>query len=420
MRALALLQRLSPTALAALASRLDAPSAEVRSLAEGMRSLRVATRVLEACATQKLQRDLVRICASPLELMDEEELAAPLTFVELGLLWAAPSGYEVQEELAVALAPNLPGERGCLLTLLSRLTPEASHTLGRSLEVGPRATQVEWVLDAAARLRSPEELEARVARLRPADRVLLQEALDAAPLPASKVRNPAEAPLPVVTLAEGAAGEQGLVFRVALTPKDGAGRLVVPLELVAPMGAVLERLPAATSPVARRTPRRSEPSSERSAPRRSEPSSDWSSDAPIQAFFTEAPASAPVQTPVLRRARRGAEVFEAPQMHFQEAPRMLHRLVAAQEPELRRAPVLPEGSVTVRAASAWVRLAGPEEAAAVRRDHVLGPAVLEISSEGVVVLRAGVDTTAWLEAYVVRIRRRSAAAGAKRDARWDV
>ena len=113
-------------------------------------------------------------------------------------------------------------------------------------------------------------------------------------------------------------------------------------------------------------------------------------------------------------------MFDAPQMHFQEAPRSLYRMVAAQEPEFRRAPVLPEGSVTVRAASAWVRLAGPEEAAAVRRDYVLGPAVLEISSEGVVVLRAGVDTTAWLEAYVVRIRRRSAAAGAKRDARWDV
>ena len=46
----------------------------------------------------------------------------------------------------------------------------------------------------------------------------------------------------------------GLLFRVALTPKDGAGRLVVPLELVAQIGAVLERLPAATSPVARRVP----------------------------------------------------------------------------------------------------------------------------------------------------------------------
>jgi hypothetical protein len=420
MRALALLQRLSPTALAALASRLEAPSAEVRSLAEGMRSLRVTTRVLEACATQKLQRDLVRICASPLEVMDEAELSAPLTFVELGLLWPSPAGYEVQEELAVALAPNLPGERGCLLTLLARLSAEASHTLGRSLEVGPRATQAEWVLDAAARLRAPEELEARVARLRPADRALLQEALEAAPLPASKVRNPAEAPLPVVTLAEGAAGEQGLLFRVALTPKDGAGRLVVPLELVAQIGAVLERLPAATSAVARRAPRRSDPSSERSAPRRLESSSERSAEAPIFAFFSEAPASAPVQTPVLRRARRGAEVFDAPQMHFQQAPQMVYRMVAAQEPELRRAPVLPEGSVTVRAASAWVRLAGPEEAAAVRRDQVLGPAVLEVSSDGVVVLRAGVDTTAWLEAYVVRIRRRTAVAGAKRDARWDV
>ena len=113
-------------------------------------------------------------------------------------------------------------------------------------------------------------------------------------------------------------------------------------------------------------------------------------------------------------------MFDAPQMHFQQAPQMVYRLAQAAEPEFRRAPVLPEGSVTVRAASAWVRLAGPEEAAAVRRDHVLGPAVLEISSEGVVVLRAGVDTTAWLEAYVVRIRRRTAAAGAKRDARWDV
>ena len=113
-------------------------------------------------------------------------------------------------------------------------------------------------------------------------------------------------------------------------------------------------------------------------------------------------------------------MFDAPQMHFQQAPQMVYRLAQAAEPEFRRAPVLPEGSVTVRAASAWVRLAGPEEAAAVRRDHVLGPAVLEISSEGVVVLRAGVDTTAWLESYVVRIRRRTAVAGAKRDARWDV
>ena len=80
MRALALLQRLSPTALAALASRLDAPSAEVRSLAEGMRSLRVATRVLEACATQKLQRDLVRICTEIREELEPEMLpleAAP-------------------------------------------------------------------------------------------------------------------------------------------------------------------------------------------------------------------------------------------------------------------------------------------------------------------------------------------------------
>jgi len=51
---------------------------------------------------------------------------------------------------------------------------------------------------------------------------------------------------------------------------------------------------------------------------------------------------------------------------------------------------------------------------------VLGPAVLESTAEGVVVLRAGVDKTAWLEAYVVRIRRRAAMAGAKRDARWDV
>lgn len=423
MRALTLLQRLSPTAREALASRLGAPSAEVRLLAEWMRSQRAMTEVLESCATQKLQRDLVRICALPLEVLEAEELSAPLTFAQLGLLWASEEGYEVQEDLAVSLAPNLPGERGSLLTLLARLPLEASHTLGRNLEVGPRATQSEWVLDAAARLRMTEELEARVARLRPADRALLQEALETEPLPASKVRNPADAPLPKVSLAEGAAGEQGLVFRVALTPKEGAGRLVVPLELVGAIGAVLERLPAA-APAVRRVAR-----GESSAPKRVKtervvsPLQEFAS-VPIQALFAEAPAASTVQTPVLRRAKRSSEA-EAPVSHWQRAEPSGSRW---QEPEARwmmepvrsAPPALPEGFVTVRAASIWVRLAGPDEVAAVRRDSVLGPAVLESTAEGVVVLRAGVDKTAWLEAYVVRIRRRAAMAGAKRDARWDV
>lgn len=410
MRSVTLVQRLSPTAREALALRLGAPSAEVRTLADWMRSQRAVTEVLESCTSQKLQRDLVRICALPSEVIGEEELSAPLTFVELGLLWASGAGYEVQEDLAAALVPNLPGERGSLLSLLARLPLESSHALGRSLEVGPRVTQAEWVLDAASRLRAPEELEARIARLRAADRAMLQEALESAPLPASKVRNPADAPLPVVSLAEGAAGEQGLVFRVALSAKEGAGRLVVPLELVAPMGAILERLPAAAAPAVRRVARSEGSAQRRPKTERSQPVLHVGAEVPMLALFAEAASAPAVQSPVLRRARR-ADLFEAPEAL---SPRFLMK--SAPQP----AAEWPEGYLTVRAASAWVRLNGPDEAAMVRRDNVLGPAVLDSSSEGVVVLRAGVDVTAWLEAYVVRIRRRAAAAGAKRDARWDV
>lgn len=409
MRAVMLVQRLSPAAREALASRLGAPSAEVRTLADWMRSQRAVTEVLESCTSQKLQRDLVRICALPSEVIGEEELSAPLTFVELGLLWASGAGYEVQEDLAAALVPNLPGERGSLLTLLARLPLETSHALGRSLEVGPRVTQAEWVLDAAARLRAPEELEARIARLRPADRAVLQEALDAVPLPASKVRNPADAPLPAVSLASGAAGEQGLVFRVALSAKDGAGRLVVPLELVGPMGAILERLPVAAAPAVRRVSRSESGMPRRPKVGRSQTLLHEGAEVPMLALFAEVASAPTVQSPVLRRAKRSQEP-EGAAVRWQPAEWVSPRAETD----------LPEGSLTLRAASAWVKLHGPEEAALVRRDNVLGPAVLESSTEGVVVLRAGVDVTAWLEALVVRIRRRAAGVGAKRDARWDV
>lgn len=396
-----MLQAMSPASLRALSEQYELDTVEVRALASAMRSAHAVTMVLEACASQRLQRDLVRICALPWETLPDDAVSAPMTFVELGLLWPERDGYAVQEDLAVALVPSLPGERGSLLTLLARLSPEATTALGRSLGVGPRPTHAEWVFDAAAVLRDPSEVEARVARLRAADRLALSEALDAAPLRVPAYRNPAEAALPVVTPAEGAAGELGLLFRVAAARGEGAGSAIVPLELVAPIGAALERMPVAVKEPVRRMSRGAS-----AAPRRAkvEPVSG-PMEGPAMWLMAEPTVAAPPA--VLRRAKRVEE----------EPVRSARPVAARRSSEVSGRPA---GWLTLRPASAWVQLASREEVSVVRRDQVLGPAVLESSAEGVVVLRSDVDVAAWLESYVIRMRERAAVAGAKRDARWDV
>ena len=401
MRALAMLQAMAPSMLQAMAEQYAAEGSDARTIAMAMRSTRAVTTVLEACPSQRLQRDLVRICALPLETIAEDAVSVPMTFVELGLLWPVRDGYAVQEDLAVALVPNLPGERGSLLTLLARLSSEATMALGRTLGVGPRPTHAEWVFDAAAILRDPSEVAARVARLRSVDRELVARALEAEPMTAAVPKNPAEADLPVVTLAEGAAGELGLLFRVAKGLRDGAAQLVVPLELVAPIGAALERMPIAVKEPVRR-PARNASSSPRRAKAEVAPEPLAS---PARWVLEEPAVSAPPA--VLRRSKR---VEEEPARSARPQP-------------VRRAPngaSRPDGWVTVRPASAWVQVGSREEVLAVRRDLVLGPAVLESTADGVVVLRSGVDVAAWLESYVIRMRERSALVGAKRETRWDV
>lgn len=384
MRARDLIEKRSPAARKLIALRLGADSAEPSALLTAMQSPRVARALEKLCTSAVMWEDLVLLSANPYDVVAEGELVAPALFEESGLIEPCEGGWEVNLDLALAFAPSVPLEFGYAATLLARLDTVALARVARAMEIGPRPSPIDYVLDIAEACTDPTRIQRQLAHLRSADRQPLREALALGELPDGIEQLSADTRPPVVTVDTSEAGSRGLLFRIAQPERGIAERAVVPLETLDRLGDLMDRVKPPPDVVAAPAPRkRSTTSTTRPKPvavaappepllaQTPVPTPSWMPDVTPLPGFGPASSGGLRKTPDARASGSGPG----------RALRAAH----------------------VRACVGVVDLESPRLAEAARKDPELGPSVLAVVAGNLVVLHEGVDLRDWVERAAARV-----------------
>ncbi len=367
MRATEVIAAMDAERRAVAARLLAADGSEADQLRAAMRAPTVSDRLRRLCTTSLTREDLALLCANPFDPVAPDEIADAGAFVRIGLLCERDGEYHVNIDMALTAVPDLPLEFGFAATLLARLSPQDLATVGRAMEVGPRPSRVEHLLDLAEACRDESKLMRHVARLRDQDRDPVLVALTQGELPDDIGGVSLDLAPPIVTIETGEAGQRGLLFRVAQPDVGLDARPVVALELTELLIDLLGRVPPAPDTVAA------------PAPRRRRRTTSYTRPAPVVEDDTPEPPPEETLRPGVRRP--------PPRNPFARTP----DTSAGQR------------SVTAIAASAVVDLEELRYAEAALRDKELSPAILEVIAENLVVLREGVDVTEWVERCVLRL-----------------
>ncbi|MCB9506434.1 MAG: hypothetical protein H6698_08335 [Myxococcales bacterium] len=457
MRGSAVVAGRSTEQLRAMAQRLRSEGADAASLLAAMRAPDAFDRVERLCTTPLMLEDLVLLCANPFDAVAAEELADAAAFEAAGVIARSAAGdFRVNLDIALSAAPSAPIEFGFAATLIARLAAEERVALLRALEVGPRPTVVDAVLDGAAALRDESALMRTVARLTVSDREIVTEAIGLGELPDDISAFPLDAGPPMVTLDPGAAGRRGLVFWVEHEASGLEARPVVPLELLERLAGVLERVPPPPEVKSAPAPRRRTAAPAARPKRRVELLSDSDSTSETKSLPAAAPGpqreppSGSGPTRGLRESPSGSGTMRglrdapggsgplsalrdplagsgasaasrdplagsAPTRKFSGDPLAASGAAGVEPGERVRARPAP-GTVggamaspwvgrvsSIRAASALVDMGSSRAADAAAKDEELSAGILEVASEGWLVLRPEVDAADWAERAALRL-----------------
>lgn len=355
MRAADLLGAVGAPALEAIA---DVWGTEPRivEIEQAMRGPRALDLVLGACRSAMMREDVALLCSNPFDLVAGDELVDASAFTALGFIVETEEGYAVNLDLALTLAPRLNIEFGFMATLLARLQDEELHAVGKAVEIGPRPSRVELVLDIAEQLLDADRLMRQVAFLRESDRSVIREALEMGELPDDVSAFDPAAPAPLVTLDEGESGRRAIVFWFEDESRDIDARPVVPLELAEGLPGLLEKVPPPPEVVAAKAKQKRERRA--ASPRKSK-----AATLGIEDLVDDSPAS----TVTHEGPHRGLRVQRAAD------------------------------------ACAVVDLESGKTAEAARKDEELGPAVIDIVADHLVILAAGTDARDWAERAALKL-----------------
>ena len=414
MRAQELLSTLEPPALRKLATALKADSADQAAIADAMRSVRAGAALMRACTSAVMREDVALLCANPFDTVAVDELVEPSAFTAIGFLIQNAAGeYEVNLDMALSAIRQTPLEFGFFPTLLARLSDAERIKTAKSLEIGPRPTIVDHILDISAALTDPAKLMRTVARLRESEREVVLDALALGELPDELDGFPLDSPAPTVTLDPGAAGRFGLVFWFEHEASGVEARPVVPLEIVETLARALEQVPPPPEVVAAKARKRPGTTTRRPRKKAEEPT-----PAPVPDALAQSGSGRAVDA-VFRRASELApsganNPFRDPLAGSGGMPRATgpgSRLAGSGG----MAPVDPLSTSSanspfrlgrvssIRAASAIVDVETAKVAEAVLGDPELASSVLEVVSESLVVLRVGVNARDWAEDCALRL-----------------
>lgn len=401
-RAAQWLDGLDADALRALASTWGT-APEALALTMAMRGAEAGRIVRRACSGPGAREDLALLSANPFDEVEEDELVDPASLAAVGLVARRPDGsFDVNVDLALALAGSEPLEFGYAATLLARLSPPERATAARAMSIGPRPSWVDTVLDTAAEATSRDKVMVQLAHLRDTDRAVLHEALELGDLPDDLDELDLSAEPPRVSLDPGAAGQRGLVFRVDVPAAGLTDRPVIPLELAEHLQALLDQVPPPPEVVAapaRKRPSRTGPRKPRAA--RTEETLSDSSDA-LSISSTDArpvrgldPRTRSGSMSVARDAFTGS----ATAMSWSGSYTGSREVVAS---GAFTTPYRLGRVTSLRSAGALVDLETAKVAQAALADPELAPDVMDVF-DSLVVLHAGVEASTWAERCAVRL-----------------
>jgi hypothetical protein len=380
MRAKEILSQRNSDELRVIAQALRAPAADTDSILHTMRSPEVFARIEKVCESQIMREDFALICANPFDAVEPDELAKPDVFQRIGLIHLDDKDkiYRVNVDLALTCVPRSGVEFGFTATLLARLAPEQLTQVARALEVGPRPSLIDTILDVAAAARDEVRLMQQIAHLNEAKRAVIREALSLGELPDDISDLTPNMGVPLVTLDEGEAGSRGIVFWIDHEERGWDSRPVVGLELLEKLPSILTRVPPPPDVIATRA---SKPRAPRAA---SSPKKvvkeDFESPAPTGGLFLPGFSVSSLPKPI-------------------EVPKKI---------EENRGPVVNRGGrlariSSVKPASALVEFDAPNLALAAQRDDELSAGILEVIGDQIVILRPGVDAREWSARAATRL-----------------
>jgi hypothetical protein len=388
-RARAIVEARDTAARRRMAARLGIESAEPASLIAAMQSPRVVAPLQKLCTSAVMWEDLVLLSANPFDPVESGDLVEPRIFEEAGLIESDGSSWQVNLDLALLLVPHHALEFGFCATLLARLDTVSLARVARAVEVGPRPSAVDYVLDIAEAATNEQRILRQLAFLNETDRAALRDALEAGELPTDLDGISVETPMPSVSVDAGAAGQRGLLFRLAQPARGIESRGVVPLETFGRLEAWLERVPPPPEVVAAK-PSAKRPRTTGSQARVKQAASPSTRRNAAESTPESVPRVAPSPIPTPSSDRSHLAVRRS------EERRPAH---PSTDPELARA----ARSAQVQPAAGMVDLESPRLARLATRDPDLGEAVLAVLNETFVILREGTDVREWVEAAAARV-----------------
>lgn len=268
MRATELLKGCTQEQRRQIAGLLNADDSTIEVLVQTMRSPRVREAALAMCTSPRLVEDLWLVAANPFDPIRDDELHNASLFADIGLIArdSRPGRWRANLDFALTLVRESPVEFGFCATLLARLPSQELVTVARAMEIGPRGSIVDYLLEITAACIDRQRLNDHVAHLRKSQREVIDDALRLGELPNHLDDVSPATPLPTVTLDEGPAGQRGLVFRFVQRGRGIHERPVVPLESMKSLRELLDSVPAPPeAPAARRVSQRKRPTPVRDA-----------------------------------------------------------------------------------------------------------------------------------------------------------
>lgn len=413
MRAKELVAELEPEELKELASGLGASSTPA-DVVRAMQASGVYELAARACLSAVMNEDLMLLCANPFDTVSSDELAEPAAFAQIGLIRAVDDDeYAVNLDMALAAAPFCSVEFGFAGTLISRLEPEERAVVAKAMEIGPRPSAIDTILDAAETLVTETTVMKHVAFLKSDDRKVLETALSLGELPDDLENFPLDSSPPLVTLDEGAAGRRGLVYWVSHEASGVDARPVVPLEIAEFLPRILEQVPPPPEVVASKSRRRRPGTTRRSPTKKEAPSASSAASAPTESVQTSPRARDSMSTADRSGVTRNP--FRSRSADPRDSGASSSGVLKPVDPLSGSGSMSAFGSsgshspyrlgkvTNIQSASALVDLETAKVANDVMLDDELAASVIEVVADSLVVLKAGVDPNEWAQTCAVRL-----------------
>ena len=415
MRAKEVIAKLSLEDVRELALAIGSAS-DAAEVARTMQSEEAHEIVARACVSAVMREDLMLLCANPFDTVSPDELADVEAFESIGLIVAVDGGeYAVNADMALAAAPFCSVEFGFAATLISRLASEERAVVAKAMEIGPRPSAIDTILDAAETLVTETTVMKHVAFLSSAEREVLRQALELGELPDDLEKFPLDSSPPMVTLDPGEAGRRGLVYWVAHEPSGVEARPVVPLEVAEFLPRILEQVPPPPEVVASKSRRRRPASTRRRtpAPKKEPAPTPEAPSAPAESVQSSLRSRDPFGRPDRSGVTRNP--FQSRTADSRVNPASSSGVLNSVDPLAGSGSMgaftssgsnspYRLGKVTgIRAASALVDVETAKVAEAVMRDDELAQSVLEVVADSLVLLRAGIDPQEWAESCALRL-----------------